>query len=179
MLRAIAADMVAAQTAEQRADKSHGLPRPLSPGANRAAQLHGTGRQVEGLTVGDMVAEFRALRASVLRLWGASISAADAPTIEEVTRFNESIDEAIAESVGRFTESVDYARNLLLAVMGHDLRTPLNAVALSARLVQALPSSDARSAKAAAQILRSTGRMANILKDLADLSRIRLGGRSC
>lgn len=59
-------------------------------------------------------------------------------TIDEVTRFNEAIDRAIAESVGRFTESVDYARNLLLAVMGYDLRTPLNAVALSARLVQAL-----------------------------------------
>jgi signal transduction histidine kinase len=176
MLCAIAADMNAPQTAAQRADKSHGLRDRLPQAAENAAQQHGTGRQAEGLAVGDMIAEFRALRASVLRLWGASISAADSATIDEVTRFDEAIDQAIAESVGRFTQSLDYARNLLLAVMGHDLRTPLNAVALSARLVQALPNMDPRGAAAAAQILKSTGRMADILRDLTDLSRIRLGG---
>ena len=176
MLRAIATDMNAPQTEQQRTDKSHGLSSRLPPAAESAAQEHGTGRQAEGLAVGDMIAEFRALRAAVLRLWAASISAADRASIDEVTRFNEAIDEAIAESVGRFTESVDYARNLLLAVMGHDLRTPLNAVALSAKLLQALPNIDPRGATAAAQILKSTGRMADILRDLADLSRIRLGG---
>ena len=176
MLRVIAADMDSAQTAKQRTDKSHGLCARRPWAADSPAQHHGTNRHAEGLFVGDMVAEFRALRASVLRLWAASVTATDVHTIDEVTRFNEAIDEAIAESIGRFTESVDYARNLLLAVMGHDLRTPLNAVAMSARLIRALPNMDPRGATAATQILKSTARMDSVLQDLADLSRIRLGG---
>lgn len=36
-----------------------------------AAQAHGSGRAGSGFTIGQMVAEFRALRASVTRLWSA------------------------------------------------------------------------------------------------------------
>src|SRR5581483_4449701 len=67
MIRAIAADMEGAQTAQEQREKSHGLRKFLSREGESAAQQHGTSRQAEGIAIGDMIAEFRALRASVLR----------------------------------------------------------------------------------------------------------------
>ncbi len=40
-------------------------------------------------------------------------------------RFNEAIDEALAESISFFSSQVEQARNLLLAMLGDDLRSPL------------------------------------------------------
>ena len=50
---------------------------------------------------------------------------------EEVTRFNEAIDEAIAESVSHFAEEVERWRNIFLGVLGHDLRSPLGAIVMT------------------------------------------------
>ena len=37
-----------------------------------------------------------------------------APPLQDVIRFNEAIDQALAESIGHFSAQVDQARNLLL-----------------------------------------------------------------
>src|SRR5258705_3364201 len=66
-----------------------------------------------------LASEYRALRASVLRLWNESCQPDDI-NLEDVIRFNEAIDQALAESIGFFSEQVERARNLLLGMLGHD-----------------------------------------------------------
>ncbi|MEX0891358.1 MAG: histidine kinase dimerization/phospho-acceptor domain-containing protein [Gemmatimonadota bacterium] len=47
---------------------------------------------------------------------------------EDIVRFNEAIDKAIAESIHEYSKAVGQYRDMFLAVLGHDLRSPLNAV---------------------------------------------------
>lgn len=77
-----------------------------------------------GFTINQLAAEYRALRASVLRWWAkASEPAAIDPG--DVFRFNEAIDQAVAESVAFFSVRVENDRNLLLGMLGHDMQGPL------------------------------------------------------
>jgi len=79
------------------------------------------------------VSEYRALRESVLRMW-ADLPDRDAAYSEEITRFNEAIDEAIAESVSHYSGEVERWRNIFLGVLGHDLRSPLSAILMTSEL---------------------------------------------
>ena len=77
-----------------------------------------------GFTINQLAAEYRALRASVLHWWAkASEPAAIDPG--DVFRFNEAIDQAVAESVAFFSVRVENDRNLLLGMLGHDMQGPL------------------------------------------------------
>lgn len=53
-------------------------------------------------------------------------------------RFNEAIDQALAESVDFFSNQVDQARNLFLGMLGHDLRNPLQTIQVTASYLAAL-----------------------------------------
>lgn len=146
ILRATATDMVSTQTETQRADKSQGDgdSGDDSKRVDAAAKLHGADRGDWGFHLGDVVAEYRALRASVLRLWRTSQPQPDLLDLEDVTRFNESIDQSLTEAVESFTEHVDRCREELakeqsaragaeaanrakddfLATLSHEMRTP-------------------------------------------------------
>ena len=100
-----------------------------------AAQEHGAGRAGSGFTVGQMVAEFRALRASVTRLWLAEDAGVARTDLTDLIRFNEAIDQAIAESVSRFSQAVAGTQERFLAILSHDLRTPLGAIITATRFM--------------------------------------------
>ena len=69
ILDAVVNDMTTAQTREAQAEKSKGrAPRVLGSPAT-AAQTHAVLRAQSGCDINQLVAEYRALRASVLRLW--------------------------------------------------------------------------------------------------------------
>ena len=72
-----------------------------------------------------------------LRLWIDS-SVPDYLEVEDIIRFNEAIDQAVAESVGHFHAHVERARNLLLGMLGHDMRSPLNTILTTASYLAAL-----------------------------------------
>ncbi len=63
----------------------------------------------------------------------------------------------------------------LLAVVGHDLRTPLAAITLSAGLLQRRGGLAPPQAEAVARILQGSSRMARLIRDLMDFSRVRQG----
>jgi hypothetical protein len=69
MLTVIAADLATPQCPRARAEKARGQALAADPAASTAAGEHGGGRARSGFTVEQMVAEYRALRASVIRLW--------------------------------------------------------------------------------------------------------------
>jgi two-component system sensor histidine kinase/response regulator len=62
----------------------------------------------------------------------------------------------------------------LMAVVGHDLRNPLNVVLMTTRLLA--NSSDPELRKCVARLQSSGSRMAHIIDELFDLARARLGG---
>jgi diguanylate cyclase (GGDEF)-like protein/PAS domain S-box-containing protein len=99
ILNAIADELDQPQTPDEQARKARGRAPPHD--ADTQAELHGAGRMSAGFTVNDTVAEFRALRASVMRLWGEHDGATDTVDLasEDLIRFNEAIDQALAESL--------------------------------------------------------------------------------
>ena len=172
ILKAVAKDIAQPQTPDEQAAKSKGQAPRLSE-SETAAQTHGLLRSRSGFDVNQMVAEFRALRASVLRRWSAALGAT-ALDAREVVRFNEAIDQAIAESVARFTRHAEQARNFFFGMLGHDMRSPLSAIKMSAEYLSKLNAGENISA-AALRIVRSGARMQALLNDLLDFNRTRLG----
>ena len=130
MLSEIVKDLRTPQTDAQQVAKGKGnAPLPARGVAVTAATAHGAGRAESGFTVGEMTSEFRALRASVTRLWTeAKEHALNRYDLEDMIRFNEMIDQMLAESVAQFTLDIDRAREIFLSVLGDDLRRPLTAI---------------------------------------------------
>src|SRR5688500_2930570 len=135
MLTAIAKDLDTSQGGFEQEEKSRGnAPRPAGD-PSTAAEAHGAARAGSGFTVEQMVAEFRALRASVIRLWTKEIGGLRPDDVEDLTRFNEAIDQSLAESVSRYTRDLDESKEIFLAILGHDLRSPLAAVLMSSEFM--------------------------------------------
>lgn len=142
ILEAIADDMESDQSLAQQKAKSHGrhADRPSHP-HDAVALSHGSVRALEGFTLDQMVSEYRALRASVLRLWAREHLAqgTDQGTIEaftEMVRFNEAVDEALTDSIQTYSLSIDHlfaakakrrmeAMGTLAAGLGHDMANVL------------------------------------------------------
>ena len=174
MLKAFARDLVQYQSAEQQAAKSQGrAPCPLSQD-DTAATSHGTDRFAEGFDLKALVSEYRALRATVTRLWTLEVCAEDREA--QLSRFNEAIDQALHESVMRYSDEINRARELFLGVVGHDLRNPLGAISHSAQYLLQTNGLSGEQIKATAVIQRSATRIHNMLSDLLDVTRTKLGG---
>ena len=138
ILLAVADDMETRETEGERSTKAKGMAPPQHE-ADTAATEHGTVRHLSGFDPVQLVSEFRAMRASVLALWKRRQAddggPAGTPEIEEIVRFNESIDQAIAESVASYSTAVATSRDMFLAVLGHDLRGPLAAIGMTAKVL--------------------------------------------
>ena len=173
MLEAIAKDIETSQTARQKDRKSKGLG-PVFTGVETAAAAHGLLRQADGFDMPELVAEFRALRATVLRLWIAHDGYGDPDSAYEMARFNEAIDQALGESVVSYSRELDKSRDIFLAILGHDLRSPLSALAGASSILSG-PVSDAHRDKALATVTNSVAVMSAMFCDLLEFTRTRLG----
>jgi diguanylate cyclase (GGDEF)-like protein/PAS domain S-box-containing protein len=116
MLIVIATDLDRAQSVLEQAEKSKGRA-PHGPFATEA-ELHGVSRFTEGFDVNEAIGEFRALRASVLRLLGANLPVPHGEA-DDITRFNEAIDQALAESLARFSEMKGRQSRLLETLLSN------------------------------------------------------------
>jgi signal transduction histidine kinase len=176
ILRATAGDMKSAQSATQQSDKSHGDgdAGTASARVDGASDVHALGRVKSGFDLMTLVAEYRALRASVIRLWRESRPSPDLRDLEDLTRFNESIDQSLTEAVRSYTQQVDRSRQMFLAILGHDLRNPLHSIMMSADAL-ALTGPGADSAQMASRISASVTAMAAMINDLLDFTSTGLG----
>jgi signal transduction histidine kinase len=175
ILLAIAKDLETSQSPVEQSDKSKGLAPPLSA-RETAAATHGALRQVSGFDLNQLGAEYRALRASVIRLWLKAKPGreGDAAVFEEMIRFNEAVDQAVAESTSRYAAELALSRDTFMAILAHDLRSPLNAITmLSFLLERGAPNDTVR--KQSGQIQRSAKEMANMIRELLEYTRTQLG----
>jgi signal transduction histidine kinase len=173
ILRAVCKDLETSQNDEQRELKSKGLAAGPIDARNTAAETHALLRARGGFDVNQMSSEYRALRASVLHLWAKACEPSDI-FVPDMLRFNEAIDQAVAESVAFFNAQIEKERNLLLGMLGHDMRGPLQVIQLTARyLSKANAATDVLTA--AARLLKSSASLKVLLDDLLDFNRTKLG----
>jgi len=176
MLTVIAEDLKTPQGDFEQSEKSKGRAPALDPKEPTAAEKHGTGRAVSGFTIDQMVAEYRALRASVVRLWTRDRVDATADELDDLTRFNEAIDQSLAESITRYTEDLDKSKEMFLAILGHDLRSPIGAVLTSAKFMLETEELEEPHLTLTSRIVSATTRMNHMVGALLDFTRSRLGG---
>lgn len=168
ILTAIIRDMKSRQTTTEQAEKSKG--RGQAHQLGEMGGIHATLRIEIGFRLGQMVAEYRALRASVLRLWekvGGDPGG--------VTRFNESIDEALTVAVASFTETTERYRDQSLGILSHDLRNPLSGITLGSTMLMRSEGHNKNVSVTCQRILNSAQRMDRMIGDLLDLTRTRFG----
>ena len=175
ILLAVARDMETWETDTERSLKSKGRAES-SDGPDTAATEHGTLRHLAGFDLVQLLAEFRAMRASVLALWQRSATAEAGPSsVEEITRFNEAIDQAVAESVESYSTAVSTSRDMFLGVLGHDLRNPLSVINMTSQALLKRGMTEEAQQQAAMRIQRASAVMNRLITDLLDYTRSRLG----
>jgi signal transduction histidine kinase len=175
ILSFIAEDIETSQTQREQVAKSRGLGLQGSPLTQSAAEIHATLRLGDGFDIDQMVSEYRALRASVVKQWTAGKGTLAATDLDDLTRFNEAVDQAMTESVAQYTKIVTNSRNLFLGVLGHDLRNPIGAASMAAQAMVQMGASDAKQTRLASQIVDTTRRATAILNDLLDITRSTFG----
>lgn len=175
MLQRIVADLRTPQTASEQSEKAKGHSDSTEAEPDTPAEVHGAGRAESGFTVTEMVSEYRALRASVIRLWTRASGTLAGDDLEDLMRFNEAIDQSLAESISRYTENIDRSKEMFMAVLGHDLRTPIGAVIMASQFMLDTETLDATNRTLTTRIVTSARRMNRMVGDLLDFTRSQLG----
>ncbi|MEA3085029.1 MAG: hypothetical protein QOC89_2726, partial [Paraburkholderia sp.] len=173
LLEAMVADLSTGQTADAQSEKAWGRAPQLADAPHTAAQTHAILRAQSGFDINQLAAEYRALRASVLELWMDDCQP-EAPHLDDIIRFNEAVDQAIAESVRSFSAEVERTRNLFLGMLGHDMRSPLQTIQATACYLTKIHAGEGVSV-AADRLIRTGARMQALLDDLCDFNRTELG----
>lgn len=144
---------------------------------SESAHAHALDRLGQGFNLTDITQEFCAFRATVVRLWMRDMSELDREAMDELVRFNEAVDQALTDSVDRFSTRLERARDLFIGALGHDLRSPLAAIASSAEfLLLAADRLESQQMKAVVRLRNSATRMRRMIDNLLDFTRTRLGG---
>lgn len=177
ILLATVRDMESNQTGPQPASETGGHP----DGSDHAHQLsgasveHAIGRLADGFNLTQLVSEYRALRISVLSLWQKNAPERDHQDDEDVNLFNESIDQSLAVAVSAYTQRVNESRDMFLAILSHDLRSPLASIAMSAQALPRTGELGPHLNQFASQISTGAKVMEKMISDLLDYTRTRLG----
>ena len=194
ILREAVLDMRSEQTGAEQAEKSKGTSRAedQGDGLSRASSIHGSQRGTSGFDLWAVIAEYRALRASVLRLWRESDPAPDLHDVDDLTRFNESIDQSLTHAVRSYVhrvegdraallareqasrkeaEAANHAKDLFLATLSHEMRTPLNAIVGWLSILRQ-ENVEGKFQEGLEVIERNTRAQAQLIDDVLDVSRI-------
>lgn len=115
ILLTIAEDLDSPQTDSEQSAKSKGNAPAVA--GKTWSEVHGNERQTSGFSVMETVSEFRALRASVVSLWTEAYPTISGHQLEDLIRFNEAIDQSVAESLEHFTDVKEQETRLLGALL--------------------------------------------------------------
>ena len=177
ILLAASRDMTTAQTASEQQAKAEGEGPDKTPSLDEAAASHGELRHTVGFDLVQMTSEFRHLRACVIRLWVDSLPFPEHGHFQDMIRFNEAIDEALAESTAAYADQVNRSRDIFLAILGHDLRAPLQAVSMSTEMLERKAKLDVDALNYVNAIKNGARHMGSMVSDLLAFVRSRLGSQ--
>jgi hypothetical protein len=174
-LRDHAEEILQAIATEIRPDRPGAEP-SVRCGDETAAAAHGALRHLSGFNLEQLGSEYRALRASVVKLWRARAATHGQGALDDLARFDAAVDRALAASIASYATELARSRDTFLAILGHDLRTPLNAVALSGHYLSSVAGLEGEQPlQALARIQRGAARMDAMIQDLLEYTRTRLG----
>jgi signal transduction histidine kinase len=174
ILSFITEDIKSSQTPKEQTVKSKGAKKGSS--SNTAAETHAALRLSGGFNIGQMVSEYRSLRAIVIKLWSRTDPPMDKEYVEDLTRFNEAIDQALAESVSYYTKEIIRSKDIFVGILGHDIRSPLQSIVLSTQLLMHSGNFTERQRIISKGTLESAERITGLIDTLLDVTRARLGG---
>ncbi len=174
LLQFVAGDLETPETERERSEKAKGQGPKTGGADDSAAETHADLRFIAGFDTIEMISEFRALRASVIKLWRSEWTKTD-DILPDLLRFNEAIDQIMTESLSRFTKKLDYAGSLLAEALVHDFRGSLAEVRNSAKELLMKGTLDLEDVKRVSQIESSTAHITPLVSDLIDAVGIRLG----
>lgn len=175
ILEFVIKDIQTAETPDQQHSKSRGF--SVKPTCDdSASSMHGRLRYASGFTLLQLIAEYRALRASVLKLWRDSCVDVSLDSIDDITRFNEAIDQSLAEAAVAYSDRLNETRETFIAILGHDLRSPLAATLTAGNYLSRPGAFDEHTALIGVRIKRSASSMNSMVNDLLGLARTQLGG---
>ncbi len=175
MLDVIAADLDTPQTLGQQLEKSKVVVSSEHRPRRTAASEHGSGRAERGFTAAQMVAELRVLRASVVRLWKQELQSFGNSELDDLIRFNEAVDQAVAESLAQYSSDMEATRERFLAILGHDLRNPISAIVTSASFLRETGGLTPEHTDVIRGMEKAGRRMNVLIGDLLDFASARLG----
>ena len=175
MLRSIVEDMRKPESSKEQEAKSKEQQRSGSS-ERTSAEMHAFARRGREFDINQLGSEFRALRASVVRLWIAEMKSPDRAALDQLTRFNEALDQELFNSIREFSKELDRSRELFMGIIGHDLRSPLSAISMSAQYQLQSGALDNNNNKAAVRIFLNAQQMEQMITDLLDVTRLRLSG---
>lgn len=148
----------------------------VAAAAGGAASQHGALRQAAGVGLPQLVSEFHALRSGVVARWRRGETTLDAASaIEDLARFDAAVDQALADAVQRHSSDATTSRDLFLAVLGHDLRSPLQAIEMASLVLTQATLADATRQQVGMRVRRASKSMNRLITDLLDFTRSRLG----
>lgn len=174
ILEFVAKDIEEAETTGEQEAKSRGRgSQPVS--SDSASSIHGKLRFASGFTLLQLIAEYRALRASVLKLWQQESADISAGQAQDMMRFNEAIDQSLAESAVAYSNKVNETRDIFLAILGHDLRNPLAATATAGACLSRAGAFEDQVRQIGQRVKRSAATMSGMVNDLLGLARTQLG----
>jgi signal transduction histidine kinase len=174
ILSAMADNMETSQSPTEQSEKSKGN-EVRGDALDRISALHARMRLNSGFNLEQAISEYRALRSSILHLWMRSQPADDEMALSEVNRFNETIDQAIAEIVTRYADRSERYSDVFLGILTHEVRNPLNVIKLSARLLSA-GSLEVSQRGSVAKIARGVSSIERQMNDLYVLVQSRMRG---
>jgi len=145
-----------------------------------AAKEHGKQRFRSGFDIEAVVLEYGVVRECIFEL----ISDPDySPTVKEFRLLSKCLIDAIAAAISEYAgEREEEVRNRsefekqLLGIVSHDLRDPLNTIALSAATLLRRTGIDELHVRGLTRILSSAKRATRLIADLLDFTQARVGG---
>lgn len=177
ILRHTACEMEEYQSDREQESKSKGHGGDDSSASEKlddASARHGAERVKSGFNIVEVVAEYRALRASVLRLWVQSHPHSEVYDIDDMERFNESLDQSLAGAVDSYSQCVNASRQMFLAILSHDLRNPLACIRMATDLISQT-NDDPGSINWRDAINTNTDTILRLISDLVDYTSSELG----
>ena len=149
-------------------------PRPLED----LPEQHAILRFHDGYDLRQVVAEYRLLRHVITEMYAerGGLSPDARANMTPLTVMHETVDRAISEAVDQYAVERDRVRDQFIAMLGHDLRDPLNTILFTQHGQLSRPGLDAATIKAATRTVNAAKRMERMIADLLDFARGRLGG---
>jgi signal transduction histidine kinase len=172
IVREMADDMDRPQTSAEQQAKSQGHG-PRGGALDRISAVHAHARLDSGFNLEHAISEYRALRSSIIFLWVRSAPKSEEIQLSEVTRFNETIDQAIAELVRRFASKNEVLNDRFVGALSHEIRNPLNSITLLTELLDKSAINESQR-KNITRIHKNVESINRMVDDLAVLVRSRM-----